>query len=71
MGGRAKGSKNSTRKDLRSAGPVMDATEVCIYLLIHRATLYRYIKIGQIPYFRIGRDYRFNREMVDDLMGSS
>ena len=71
MGGRRpKGSKNSRRKEPRSAGPVMDATEVCVYLGIHRVTLYRYIKAGRIPYFRIGSDYRFNRETIDDWMRS-
>jgi excisionase family DNA binding protein len=46
--------------------PVMDALDVCDYLHIHRSTLYRLIRRSEIPYFRIGSDYRFNREEIDE-----
>jgi excisionase family DNA binding protein len=45
--------------------PVMTAKEVCSYLHIHRATLYRLIRTAKIPFFRIGSDYRFNLEEID------
>jgi len=69
-GGRPKGSKNSTRKKPHNVAPVMDAPELCVYLGIHRVTLYRLIKAGRIAYFRIGSDYRFNRESIDEWMRS-
>jgi excisionase family DNA binding protein len=67
---RPKGSKDQQDPPLdpRSEAPVMDAPEVCDYLSIHRSTLYRLIKRGEIPYFRIGSDYRFNREAIDEWM---
>jgi len=46
----------------------MDAHGVCDYLRIHKSTLYRLIKRDEIPYFRIGSDYRFNREAIDEWM---
>jgi excisionase family DNA binding protein len=46
--------------------PVMTVTEVCEFLHIHRATLYRMLKRGEIPFFRIGRDYRFNRDQIEE-----
>ena len=46
-------------------GPVMNAAEVSAYLRIHRSTVYRLIKTGKLPCFRIGSDYRFNREEID------
>jgi excisionase family DNA binding protein len=48
-----------------TSSPVMTALEVCAYLGVHRATLYRLIKAGQVSFFRIGSDYRFNRGEID------
>jgi excisionase family DNA binding protein len=45
---------------------VMDASEVCAYLHISRATLYRLIDRSKIPCFRMGYHYRFNREQIDE-----
>ena len=42
----------------------MTSAEICDYLQIDLGTLYRLIKTGTIPYFRIGRDYRFNSEAI-------
>ena len=44
----------------------MDASEVCAYLNVSRATLYRLIKRSEIPYFRISYHCRFNREQIDE-----
>ena len=43
----------------------MMVKEVCDYLQIHRDTLYGLIKTSNIPHFRLGREYRFNREQID------
>jgi len=51
-----------------SNGPVMTVSEVSDYLRINRATVYKMIKANQIPHFRIGSDYRFNREDIDAWM---
>ncbi|MGO9454979.1 MAG: helix-turn-helix domain-containing protein [Candidatus Binataceae bacterium] len=47
---------------------VMTFKEVCEYLHIHPSTLYRLIRKGglpPLPAFRMGADYRFNREQID------
>ena len=44
---------------------VMTSVEISDYLQIDRGTLYRLIKKGGIPYFRLGKDYRFNSEAID------
>jgi excisionase family DNA binding protein len=49
----------------RVISPVMNVAEVCEYLRIHRSTLYRLIKAGQFPHFRLGSDYRFTYEAID------
>jgi len=48
----------------RVISTVMTVSEVCEYLRIHRSTLYRLIKTGDLPHFRLGSDYRFNREAI-------
>ena len=48
----------------RVNSPVMTVGEVCEYLRIHRSTLYRLIKSGHLPHFRLGSDYRFNQEAI-------
>ncbi|MGO9450778.1 MAG: helix-turn-helix domain-containing protein [Candidatus Binataceae bacterium] len=39
--------------------PVMTLKELCAYLHIHPATLYRLVRKGEIPFFKIGDEYRF------------
>ena len=34
------------------------------YLRCHKTTLYRLIKTGEIPYFRVGSDYRFHTSSI-------
>jgi excisionase family DNA binding protein len=45
--------------------PIMTADEVAELLHIHPTTVYRLVKQGRIPAFRVGGDYRFNRETID------
>ena len=57
--------KGSTQMRWSDDAPVMNVNEACDYLRIHRSTLYRMIKRGGFPHFRIGASYRFNREALD------
>jgi excisionase family DNA binding protein len=43
----------------------MTVGEVSEYLRVHRATIYKLLKRGGIPAFRIGTDWRFNSETID------
>jgi excisionase family DNA binding protein len=57
----------SKRRDvLRTpSDKVMTVEELSQYLHIHRSTIYRLLKRGEIPAFRIGSDWRFNIETID------
>lgn len=44
----------------------MTVAEVAELLRIHHTTLYRLIRKRQIPCFRVGSDYRFNRQVIDE-----
>ena len=45
---------------------VLTVAEVSDYLRVHRTTVYRLLKSGQLPgCFKIGSDWRFNIEAID------
>jgi excisionase family DNA binding protein len=46
-------------------GPVLTVSDLCDYLKVHPSTIYRLLKTGQLPAFRIGSDWRFNVEHID------
>jgi len=43
----------------------MTLSEVAEYFQIHRSTLYRLVRKGKIPYFKMGSDYRFDKDAID------
>lgn len=44
---------------------VLDLMGACDFLKIAKPTLYKYIRTGQIPAFKVGRVWRFHRESLD------
>jgi excisionase family DNA binding protein len=44
---------------------VLTVNELCDYLKVHPSTIYRLLKTGQLPAFRIGSDWRFNVEEIE------
>jgi excisionase family DNA binding protein len=60
-----------TEMDLASEGgeqEVMTVNELAQYLQIHRTTIYKLLKEGKIPAFRIGTDWRFDRHQISQWM---
>jgi excisionase family DNA binding protein len=45
--------------------PVMTVKEVAHYLQVHPSTIYRLLKRGTIPCFRVGSDWRFRKADMD------
>ena len=45
---------------------VLTVSELSEYLRVHRSTNYRLLKKGQLPGFKIGSDWRFNVEAIDE-----
>jgi excisionase family DNA binding protein len=43
----------------------MTLDEVADYLRVHPSTVYRMAKNQSLPAFKIGSDWRFNRESID------
>ena len=48
------------------AGKVMTIGELAEYLGAHRSTIYSLVRAGKLPAFKIGSDWRFNRESIDE-----
>lgn len=44
---------------------VMKVLEVSEYLRVNRTTIYRLLKKGQIPAFKMGSNWRFNSESIN------
>lgn len=48
------------------ASKIMTVKEVSDYLHVHPSTIYRLLKRGELPAFRVGSDWRFNTESIDE-----
>jgi excisionase family DNA binding protein len=51
---------------MQPAAKVLTVNELAEYLRVHRSTIYRLLKKGQLPGFKIGSDWRFNVEVIDE-----
>ena len=49
-----------------STAKVLTVNELSEYLRVHRSTIYRLLKKGQLPGFKIGSDWRVNVEAIDE-----
>jgi excisionase family DNA binding protein len=52
--------------NMAAAPKVLTVNELADYLRVHRSTIYRLLKKGQLPGFKIGSDWRFNVEVIDE-----
>ncbi len=52
---------------MRDNEKVLTVEELAKYLRVHRSTIYRLLRKGQISGFRIGSDWRFNIETLHNL----
>jgi excisionase family DNA binding protein len=44
---------------------ILTVDEVAAWLRIHPTTVYRLLRQGKIPGFKVGSDWRLNREMIE------
>ena len=52
-------------KQMKIESNVMTLAEVADYLRCHPSTIYRLMKAGDLPGFKVGSDWRFNRASID------
>jgi excisionase family DNA binding protein len=46
---------------------VFTITELSKYLRVHPTTIYRLLRLGKIPGFRVGNKWRFDRTIIQEL----
>lgn len=47
---------------------IMTVREVAGYLRMHEMTIYRMARQGEIPAYKVGNRWRFNRERIEDWL---
>jgi excisionase family DNA binding protein len=69
------GSQRDSQFNSRSASnsmaaddEVLTVKEVCHALQVHPSTLYKLVRQGSIPSFRVGSDWRFRRDVIESWM---
>jgi excisionase family DNA binding protein len=61
-------SSKKRRDTTLPVGPsILTVAEVARYLRVHPSTIYRLLRIGKLPAFRLGSEWRFNREQIDEF----
>ena len=45
---------------------ILTTKMVADYLNCHQSTVYRLVKDGRVPYFKLGGDLRFERSVIDE-----
>jgi len=55
------------KPDFGVLGPVMTVREVAEYHRIYPSTMYRLLREGNLPAFRIGSDWSFSKTQVDPV----
>ena len=49
---------------MANEGEILTVKEVCDLLRIHRSTIYRLVRQGRIPTFKIGREWKFRKDLI-------
>jgi putative molybdopterin biosynthesis protein len=53
------------QEDINSNVKMMTINEVASFLKLSKITIYKLIKKGDLPAFRVGNSWRFNRDKIE------
>jgi excisionase family DNA binding protein len=56
----------NTRDDDTGVGNIMTVRDVADYLRLSEAKVYRMAKGGEVPALRMGKSWRFRKDLIDD-----
>jgi excisionase family DNA binding protein len=48
-----------------TGGPILNASELSEYLHVNKATIYRMLRDGKLPGFRVGSEWRFHVDAIE------
>ena len=57
--------EKKTKGKSRSRSQIMTPKEAAKYLGLHLITIYRLIKKGELPGFKVGGQWRFKKDLLD------
>jgi len=60
----------ATNEEVRQAlqGDIMTVGELAEFLQLHPSTIYRQLRRGALPAFKVGSDWGFSRKAIDRLV---
>jgi excisionase family DNA binding protein len=50
---------------------ILTVRDLSVYLRVHPSTIYKMLKRNQLPAFRVGSDWRFTVEAIDQWLASA
>ena len=53
------------REEIKDNGKIMTINEVASFLKLSKITIYKLIKNGDLPAFRVGNSWRFDRDKIE------
>ena len=59
---------SAKEKSLPAAEEILTAGEVADLLRVHPSTIYKLLRQGELPAFRIGSNWRFLRASIDEWL---
>jgi excisionase family DNA binding protein len=60
-----------TRRSDAGADEILTLKQIAEYLKCHPSSVYRLIRDGGVPYFRLGSDYRFQKSTIDNWISKT
>ena len=61
-------SEDSIQQRRNEGNAIMTVKDVAEYLRVSEAKVYRLAKDGELPVFRVGKAWRFRRDLLDDWL---
>jgi len=55
-------------KEKKDSAQIMTVEEVAAFLKLSKITVYKLVKKGQIPGFRVGNSWRFRKEDIYEII---
>ena len=57
---------NALRDAFEPGGSIMTVHDIAMYLRLSEAKVYKLAKEGQLPALRVGKSWRFRKDLVDE-----
>jgi excisionase family DNA binding protein len=57
-------------KDPQDSKAIMTIDEVASFLKLSKITIYKLVKKGDIPAFRVGNSWRFQRDKIETMVAT-